>query len=361
MSDSINKIHNEMLQDIDDRYDVSLGSFFYDGTRPIAKQLATRDEEQAEMVERIFPQTTKEDYFLELWVEANGMKRKQGRCSESESFYEFICDVGTLIPQGTPVFPDTNPSLIFLTTTDAVASDGIARTPIIAQHVGIAYNLKPNTINRIGTSIDGFYSCTNPTATIGGADREPFEELKKRFLESKANPNLGGADRDYIRWAKEVNGVYDVKVIPEWEGFGTNSVKLVIYGEHGESLDSSIIQSVVDHIVSPNDRTKRIAPSSAHITIVTSESVPIDITISSLLVKEGYTFDTVQGFIQVNLKRYIDSVKPFEIVKVKSLESIVTETAGVYDFKSLLINGSNENIPTTDEQKVKLGKMNYAK
>ncbi|MDN4093582.1 baseplate J/gp47 family protein [Brevibacillus agri] len=356
MAETTEQIFDRMLSNISDKYDKTEGQFIVDASKTIAIEWSKSSEERDKIATKLFPQTSY-DEWLDLWVEAHGMARKLGTKATSESPAVFTCETGVLIPKDTVVISDTG--LRFLTVADVVGVNGSASVDLIAENIGAKYNVPANSIKTIAFTINGVYSVNNPSPMVGGTDRETDDELRDRFFEQLANPNLGGADRDYIRWAKEVEGVFDVKVIPEWEGFGTNSVKVVVYGENGDSLDSTIVQNVIDHIVSPNDRTKRLAPSSAVVTIVTSTNVNLDITINSLSIKSGYTLASVRASIQSNLNSYIASIKPGETVVIKSLEAVIMDTEGVYDFASITVNGGTSNIPTTDEEKAKLGAITY--
>lgn len=357
MAETIEQIYTRMLSNVSDTYDKTEGQFITDASKTVAIELSKSSSERDQISIKLFPQTSY-DEWLDLWVESHGMKRKLGEKAISQTPVVFTCETGKLIPKETVVLSDSG--LRYLTTDDVVGVNGSAITNVIAEDVGTQYNTPANTIKTLAFTIDGVYTVNNPSPTVGGADKETNDELRDRYFEQLANPNLGGADRDYIRWAKEVEGVEDAKCIPEYLGFGTNSVKLVVYGENGDSLDSTIVQDVIDHIVSPNDRSKRLAPSSAvSILIVTSTNVLIDIGIQGLTIKAGYTLENVQSLIQSNLRSHIAAVKPSETVKIKALESVITETEGVNDFTSITINGGTVNIPTNDEQKAKLGVISY--
>lgn len=357
MAETSNQIYSRLMSNLSDSYDKTEGQFITDASKTVSIELSKSSTERDALSEKLFPQTSK-DEWLDLWVEAHGMKRKLGEKATSQSPVVFTCETGKLIPKDTAVLSDTG--LRFLTVADVVGVNGSASVNIIAENIGVKYNLPANSIKTIAITIDGVVSVNNPSPTVGGTDRETNDELRERLFELLANPNLGGADRDYVRWAKEVQGVFDVKCIPEFEGFGTNSVKLVVYGENGESLDSTIVQNVINHIVSPNDRTKRLAPSSAaSIAIVSSTNLLINITLQSLTIKSGYTLENVKTLIESNLRSFIATIKPSETVKIKSLEAVIIETEGVNDFTSITVNGGTLNIPTTDEQKAKLGVITY--
>ncbi len=82
----------------------------------------------------------------------------------------------------------------------------------------------------------------------------------------------------------EVEGVYNVKVYPRWDGPGT--VKVLIFGENNQAVDSEVIERCKEHI-------EEEMPIGSTLTVATPS--PLNISISATIKLEvGYTLDFVK-------------------------------------------------------------------
>ena len=52
-------------------------------------------------------------------------------------------------------------------------------------------------------------------------------------------------------------------------GMGPGTVKVVVSGPEGSAVSEDVLQAVEDYIVSPDDRSKRLCPIGAEVTIAT--------------------------------------------------------------------------------------------
>ena len=94
-------------------------------------------------------------------------------------------------------------------------------------------------------------------------DEDYYERIHAEFQDSQfyvAN------DADYIKWAKEVPGIGDCIVEPAIEGPGT--VGLILVDSNGQPASSTLVTAVYNHIVSPDDRSKRLLPTGSSKLIV---------------------------------------------------------------------------------------------
>ena len=137
----------------------------------------------------------------------------------------------------------------------------------------------------------------------------------------------------------EVDGVYNVKVYPRWDGPGT--VKVLIFGKNNQAVDTETIERCQQHI----DEEKPIGPT---ITVVTP--LPIEISISAVMkLEDGYTLDNVKESFLESINTYLRDIRG-EIIYTKVM-GILINTTGVHDLSKLLINGSTDNI-TINEDKI---------
>lgn len=345
-------IKQRMMENISSEVDKSEGSFVNDAIAPVSSELAQTYLELDNIIKLAFPQTSSGEY-LDLICESHGVIRKLGQNATGQ--VTFSGADNSVISAGTIV--QTDGGLQYTTNTDAIISSGNATVNIEAVDKGSTYNVPAGAITILPVVINGVTSVTNVSSITGGADDETDDELLSRLLQKVSNPPSSGNKGDYERWAKEITGVSYVKVLPLVDGPGT--VKLVIAGENGQPLDSTIIQAVKNHI-DPSDGTgEGVAPLGATVSVVTVTTITIDISITGLIAKDGYTLEAVKTNIENSINSYIDSLHPGDTVQYNKILSTIINTTGVMDFTGIQVNSSNANIVTTDEEKAILGTITY--
>ena len=164
--------------------------------------------------------------YLDKRVNEFGIYRKNGEYATGE--VEFKGTVGTRIDNGSIIRIN---GLDYSVIKDVVISETIEenKSPIQANEVGVQYNVPIGSIFTIAEEITGLESIVATTEVEGGIDRETDEELRTRFYETQRNNATSGNVAHYEQWAKEVDGVYNAKVTPLWNGAGT--VKVAIVGK----------------------------------------------------------------------------------------------------------------------------------
>ena len=97
-----------------------------------------------------------------------------------------------------------------MVTEDVVLSENeTALVPIQCTAVGIKGKVPRNTIVLKVTRNDDIVSVTNPEELNGGTDNETISSLIDRMVEADQKQRVSyiGNNNDYIRWAKEADGV----------------------------------------------------------------------------------------------------------------------------------------------------------
>ena len=325
------------------------GSFIHDVLAPSSIESFNRFSKLDDLLNKAIPQWSS-DKFLDMHTASRGIFRKLGNFATGE-----ITVTGA---KGTLVYLEmlvqTLSGMQYITLQETTIPDsGTVQIPIQAVSIGKQYNTPANTIIQIPARIDeisGIIDITNKDPTEGGTDAETDDELKTRLLEKVQNPSSSGNKKDYERWAKEVEGVIGVKVVPLWNGGGT--VKLICYGENGALLDNTILQNIKDHIdPEPSGEGEGEAPIGAHVTIITSTNKIINVDIV------GFQGDKTN--VQLSLQNYINALKPGDVVKNINISASLTNAQGVIDFTNVKLNGISGNILTTDEEKPILGVITY--
>ncbi|EDW1457118.1 baseplate J/gp47 family protein, partial [Salmonella enterica subsp. enterica] len=126
------------------------------------------------------------------------------------------------IPAGTQIQRDDQ--VTFTTLQTVKASGGLLRVPVIADVAGTAGNTDDGTALRLGTPITGIPSTGYADTLTGGADTEELETWRARVMERYYWIPQGGADPDYVIWAKEVAGITRAWTFRHYKGTGTVGV-----------------------------------------------------------------------------------------------------------------------------------------
>lgn len=349
-------IHARMMQNLPDDIDDTEGGFPWDFTKPTAL-------EKAELLEFHMMETTKIMHYmfsygiyLDYHARAVGIARKEA--SRASGTLQITGSPGTVIPNGflfaVPASGDTA-AITFYTTEEATISlDGVANVPILASETGTIGNVAADTIIiMVSPSISGIEKITNTKSTSGGAAEEDDESLRSRIGEicEASDASFVGCDNDYIRWAKEINGVGDVIVIPEWNGPGT--VKVVVMDANGTPANPKIITDVENHIVAPQNRRARLAPIGATVTITAPTTVDVNVA-CDLTIATGESYTAIVANIGESLKDYFETAQKEGVIKRNRIGSIIIGTDGVADYANLTLNGGTDNISLALDEYPKL-------
>ncbi len=220
-------VHERMLSNFQDVSTLE-GDFIYDSTRPTAEEITRLKQLGLQNNLKIaFPQTSYGTY-LEWLGECKGVFKNQP--TKSVGVITFTGIQGTIITKGTivtTVATDEKQSIEFeLLETKTIGESEIVDIKAECRVTGTIGNVSKGSVSVLLGSISGFKSVTNKEDFKGGTDIEDEEHFRERVLVAEQEDKLSGASSDYIRWAKEVNGVGYAYVVSEWAGPGT--VKVLI-------------------------------------------------------------------------------------------------------------------------------------
>lgn len=341
------KIYQRMKSNAPADLDTSEGSFFWDVTRPVAIEEAEILEfKLIEAFKNAFPQWSYGQY-LDMQAEMVGLKRKEA--TKATGIVHVTGTPGTIINQGftfaTPAYQDT-PSILFQAKQQyVIPSEGVVDVEVEAVEAGTSGNVAANTITIMTQPISGITSVTNPSATTGGVAEEDDESLRSRIIEASQYVPLSGSVNDYKIWAKQVDGVGDVYVVPEWNGPGT--VKVIIIDSNGQPASQALIDAVRNHIA-PGDGTG-LAPIGASVTFVAPTSHIINCQFS-LTLQDGVSLTDTINRIKTLLSDYYKTVGVGGKVVYSKVIGIIANTPGVIDVSNLTINGGIVNIQLAPDE-----------
>ncbi|WP_143477423.1 baseplate J/gp47 family protein, partial [Clostridioides difficile] len=229
-SQTYDVVKNRTLSNIDLEVYKGEGSFLSDMVSPVNAELAKFYIELSYLHKKAFIEDNFDD-FLDKRVNEFGVYRKLGTEATGEVIFEG--KVGTTIQNGTIISYN---ELLFVVIKDIVISSEIEQntSPVQALEIGIRYNIPASTEFKLQDEINGITKIYNDLAFRGGTEIETDEELKERFYKIQKNQATSGNKAHYEAWALEVEGVYNAKVYPRWNGAGT--VKVLLFGQNNQAV-----------------------------------------------------------------------------------------------------------------------------
>ena len=109
--------------------------------------------------------------------------------------------------QGTLFFDVARIIPVSYTHLDATSAGGVLRVPITCSTTGAVGNADDGTALILVTPVNGLPSSGVADTLTGGFDTEDLETWRARVIERYYWTPQGGADGDYVVWAKEVPGI----------------------------------------------------------------------------------------------------------------------------------------------------------
>lgn len=344
-------VHKRMLSYLPDNIDRMEGGGAWDLTRPSADEASGLYDAITVAIQVMFPQYS-HDQFVDYHAQSVGLER---RAANAATGYVNVTGVaGTIIPVGflfaTPSI-DGDPNLEFRVTQTTVIGSAATQVPVACTTAGAVGNVDTGAITLMVEPLQGIESIVNSTPLSGGTNEESDADLIERIYQrdSTGDQSYVGSDADYVRWASEISGVGTVIVLPEWEGAGTGTVKLIIIDSNGEPANEAILNAVYDHIMSPSDRLNRLAPMDAVLTVSAPEIVPIIIAATVTLDGEK-TIQDVRTALASAIREYYPSAAEDGVVRLTRIARILSEIPGVIDYQNLTLNSGAGNVVIDSDQ-----------
>jgi uncharacterized phage protein gp47/JayE len=164
------------------------------------------------------------DRHAAIWLPGNG--RKAATFASGSVTATGIN--GSILPQGSQLTGATASGGVLYETL-AQITVGSDPTPVDVRAVdpGIAGNLDEGSSLAFVNAIAGVDGTVTVVEMDGGVDVESDDELRERVLERIQQPPMGGAEYDYVAWAKQVPGVTRAWAAGE-QGVGTITVRFLM-------------------------------------------------------------------------------------------------------------------------------------
>ncbi|MEC5402404.1 baseplate J/gp47 family protein [Clostridioides difficile] len=347
-------VHERMLSNFQDVSTLE-GDFIYDSTRPTAEEITQLKQLGLQNNLKIaFPQTSYGTY-LEWFGECKGVFKNQP--TKSIGVITFNGAQGTIITKGTivtTIATDEKQSIEFeLLETKTIEESETVDIKAECRVAGTIGNVSERSVSVLLGSINGIKSVTNKESFKGGTDIEDEEHFRERVLVAEQEDKLSGASSDYIRWAKEVDGVGYAYVVPEWAGAGT--VKVLILDKNRKAATQELINKVQEYIypnVEDGQNRDGKAPIGAIVTIATPQTLLINVK-ASFVFSNGFSQETVLNILKNKIDKYLDKIDIGGTVSYNAIYSLtgsmMLADEGIQDFSNLTINDGTTNIILNDQ------------
>lgn len=343
-----NTIQERMMNNLPVGISDMPGDFPYDFTMPTAIEISRFIQYNlVRILMLMFPM-----WAWGEWLDMHGLSAKVTRklANLAKGEVTVTGTPGTVIPIGTVFCTEGSSdmeSIEFATTQEAeISENGTVDIPVAAVIPGAGYNVTHGVVILQKQINKNIFSVTNQSPIRGGTDEEDDDTYRERILEKLRSAELSfvGCDADYVRWAKEVPGVGSAIVEPEWKGPGT--VKVVVADPDGSAVGEDVIKAVEDYIISLSDRSKRLCPIGADVTISTTTEMRIKYS-AVVEIEQGYTIESVKTAFAKKLSEYYRTAKEKGEVRYTAVVAHLSYTEGVADFRDFNLNDGTSNMDIT--------------
>lgn len=312
-------------------YDTAIGSFIYDLVRPVSEEMAKVYTNNKDTLQKAFALTAN-GIYLDFKVAEQGITRKQAEYAKG--VVTITGTKGAVIRAGSKV---ASGDLLFSISEDSVLPEsGMIDVAAVCDTAGNVGNVATNSISRFPVKLSGLSEVINKEPFSGGSDAETDDELRGRYFEKVSRPNTSGNKYHYEVWAKSVNNVGAVKVIPLANGPGT--VKVIVSDRENRPADSALIEEVKS-VIEEN------RPIGARVEVVSSKE--LNMIISG---KIRFIGENTLGEISKSITNYLSKTATEKgVVSYAKIGSIILANENVEDYEDLKINGKTENITISEE------------
>ena len=311
-------ILKDMLSRVTSDVDKREGSVIFDALAPCAYKLAETYFKLNNFIDLVSGDTAVGEY-LDRVVADYGIKRKAATYAVRKVETTAPVDIGTRWG---------------LKDTTYVITEKMSDTE---------YKAKCEQLGSIGNQYSGLLDNIDnvPDATavltdiiISGEDEETDDSLRARFYNQIRTPSTSGNADHYRKWAMEVAGCGDAKVLPLWNGNGT--VKVLVVDEN-MAVDEALPAAVAAHI-------ETVRPIGAAVTVESPQEKVISISAGVVLDGSKTLNDVYTSFSKAFSEYLKDIVFKNYSISYARIGSLLLSTDGVADYVNLLVNGGAANI-----------------
>jgi len=311
-------ILKDMLSRVTSDVDKREGSVIFDALAPCAYKLAETYFKLNNFIDLVSADTAVGEY-LDRVVADYGIKRKAATYAVRKVEATAPVDIGTQWG---------------LKDTTYVITEKMSDTEYKAkcEQLGSIGNQYSGLLDNIDNVPDVAAALTD--IIISGEDEETDDSLRARFYNQIRTPSTSGNADHYRKWAMEVAGCGDAKVLPLWNGNGT--VKVLVVDEN-MAVDEALPAAVAAHI-------ETVRPIGAAVTVESPQEKVISISAGVVLDGSKTLNDVYTSFSKAFSEYLKDIVFKNYSISYARIGSLLLSTDGVADYVNLLVNGGAANI-----------------
>lgn len=351
------EINARMMAALPPDLDTTEAGFIWDLLMPVAQEAARMKQLDLPLAIKTIFHMWAEGEWLDRHAHDVGLTRR--KANQAFGYVDIEGKAGTFIPKGFRLaVPSDGESevLEFATWADCTLDDsGNGHVGALASVGGKKYNVAADSVTIMVQPLRNIKRITNPEPFTGGTEDETDDKLRQRIddLLADRSDTFVGCNADYVRWAKECDGVGSAHTIPEYHG--PNSVKVVVVDANGLPANDDICAEVYRYIFGTDrkDINRRAPIGLTDFCVVPPQPVPVGYSFA-LKLADGYTeAQVVEGFKEAVARHYAEvfdpSWGPKQLRYVKAAAVLADDVPGVADFKHFRMNGSRDNIGFTEE------------
>ncbi len=331
-------IQQRILENIEDKYDKTEGSFLHDIIKPIAIELENTWKDIETFQQKLSIEKLSGEELEQRVYEKTGISRK--KATKSSGYVLITGDIGSVISEGELVSSDT----INFIAQETKTIEGIDPVVVLVEceKEGVVGNVPVGAIQYFPITISGVKTVTNDKIFSNGYEEESDQELLERYYDNVKTPSTSGNVYHYRNWAKEEDGVGEATVFPTWDVNG--SVKVIVIDSNSRAInDPDMMAKIVDRI-------EKNRPIGANVTVESGEEVSIRVSASVKLI-QGYSIGQVQSEFVTALEEYFKDIAFVEnYVSYARIGNVLLGITGVKDISNVRINDLLTNISLADNQ-----------
>lgn len=343
-------IHQRMMEKVEDKFDKTEGSFFYDLHKPTAIELENQNKKIDETNSKFDLENLSGEELEQAIKDRSGIERKKETYSSGQVYIEGA--IGSQISKGDLVASDI---VNFISKENIILESESVYLQVECEDPGQVGNVPIGAIKYFPKTIQGIALVKNESPFTNGYEAETDESLLQRYYEKIRTPATSGNRKHYKNWAKEITGVGAARIFSLWNGGGT--VKVLILNQNKEIAAQTLIDSVQEYIDPGISGTgDGMAPVGAKCTVDTAISKTINISLSPIL-DNSFDENVVLQNVKDNISDYFKSISfekditgqtqetdVIDNVSYAQIGKKILDSEGILDYSNLLVNGDILNI-----------------
>lgn len=353
MSYDVDIVHGEILGNISDTYQKTIGFPTYDLTRAFALAIKSLGDDLLTAESAADVDNMTGDALTKWCYQRKGIVRKAA--TYASGTIKIVTGTGT-ITEGN-LFESTG-GIQFAATESKSVTDG---DTIAAQAVtaGASGNVAVGAVTLMPVTLTGISVVTNETAMTGGYDAESDDGLRARYYEAILTPATSGNKNQYIAWAKSVSGVGGAKCYPLANG--ANTVEICIIDEDTQPASAELVAEVQNFIDPGSSGSgEGVAPIGAFCTVTSATGLSINVS-CTVTTAGGYVSEAVLANMTAAIKAYLGSIAfASSYVSYAKIANAVNDAEGVLDYSGLTVNSGTDNITIPDKSVAIIGTVSIA-